>query len=104
MDPAIGCIVTVRFAGEARRARAVLREHPDLERAIREGIRDHGLVRSTLLVADEEYLDIDEWRHRADRDAFIAAMGPHLQRWSELADVTQLESRLWRPARPAEDL
>lgn len=104
MDPASGCIVTVRFAGEARRAHAVLREHPELERAIREGIRHHGLVRSTRLVADDEYLDIDEWRHRDDRDAFIAAMAPHIHRWSELADVTHLESRLWRPARVGEEL
>jgi hypothetical protein len=104
MDPATRCIATVRFAGDARRAHAVLRENPELERTIREGIRHHGLIRSTRLVAHDGYLDIDEWRHQDDRDAFVVAMAPHIRRWSELAGVTHIESRLWRPAAAGEEL
>lgn len=103
LDPKAGCIVTVRFAGDARRAQEVLRAHPDLERAIREGTRHHGLIRSTQLVGDGEYLDIDEWPDRAHRDAFVTALAPQLNRWSELAGVTHIESRLWRPTVPGKE-
>jgi hypothetical protein len=96
-------IVTVRFKGDPERANRVLREDPELDEAVRQGIFAHGCVRTTRLVGDGEFLDIDEWTSEADRDAFVAAAGPQLKRWNELAGIRSIESKTWRIALPEED-
>jgi hypothetical protein len=96
-------VVTVRFEGDPKRANRVLREDSELELAVRKGMFEHGCVRTTRLIGDGEFLDIDEWRSEADRDAFVAAAGPQLKRWNELAGIRSLETKTWRAALPEED-
>jgi hypothetical protein len=96
-------VVTVLFEGDPKRANSVLRENPELDEAVRKGIFEHGCVRTTRLIGDGEFLDIDEWRSEEDRDAFVAAAGPQLKRWTELAGITSIESKTWRVALPEED-
>jgi hypothetical protein len=96
----IGLVVTVRFHGEAARHDQVLRDHPDLARAIAEATERHHLVRSTRLVGDGVFMDIDEWEREEHRDAFVAEMRPWLLRWNDLAGVTGMVSETWRPGEP----
>jgi hypothetical protein len=96
-------IVTVRFEGDPRRANQVLREDPELDLAVRQGIFEHGCVRTTRLIGDGEFFDIDEWKSEADRDAFVAVAGPQLKRWNELAGIRSVETKTWRGAAPDED-
>jgi hypothetical protein len=94
--------VTVRFKADPRVAYRVLRENPDLEAAILKGIYEHGLIRCTRLVADGEFLDIDEWPSEKERDAFVAAAGPALRKWNELMGNPETETHAWRSAEPDE--
>lgn len=95
--------VTVHFKGDPKRAHDALREDPELAKNIRKGIFDYGLIRTTRLIGDGEYFDIDEWKSEEDRDAFVAAMGPELQRWNEIVGVTSMEAKTWRSPLPEED-
>lgn len=95
--------VIVRFKGDAKRAHAALREDPELEKNVKQGIFDHGMIRTTRLIGDGEFIDIDEWKSEADRDAFVAEMLPELKRWNELAGITNMESTTWRTPLPEED-
>lgn len=95
--------VIVRFKGDPKRANAALREDADLEKNVKDGIFRHGMVRTTRLIGDGEFLDIDEWKSEADRDAFVAEMGPELRRWNEVAGITNMESTVWRAPEPEED-
>jgi hypothetical protein len=95
----VSIIVTVCFAGEPERADAVLREHPSIAKAVEKAAVDHGLLSSRRYVRDGEFLEIDEWEREEDRDAFLADVGPYLQRWNELAGITDMQSTVWRPVR-----
>jgi hypothetical protein len=95
--------VLVRFKGDPKRANATLREDPDLAKNIHKGIFDYGLISTTRLIGDGEYLDIDEWKSEADRDAFVEAMRPELQRWNELVGAEVTETTTWRSPLPEED-
>lgn len=96
--------VIVRFKGDPKRAHSALREDPELEKNVKDGIFEHGMIRTTRLVGDNgEFLDIDEWESEEDRDAFVAAMGPELKRWNEAAGITNMESETWRSPLPEED-
>lgn len=94
--------VTVRFKADPQVAHRVLRENPDLEVAILEGIYKHGLVRCARLVGDGQFLDIDEWPSEKERDAFVAAVGPALRKWNELMGNPETETQVWRSAEPDE--
>lgn len=95
--------VIVRFKGDPKRAHAALREDADLEKNVKDGIFKYGMVRTTRLIGDGEFIDIDEWKNEADRDAFVAEMGPELKRWNEVAGITNMESTTWRPPANAEE-
>ncbi len=95
--------VTVHFKGEAKAARDAFENDTDLKKNVQEGIFKHGLVRTIRLVGDGEFLDIDEWKSEADRDAFVAEMGPELRRWNEIAGIESMESKVWRSPAPEED-
>lgn len=95
-------IVTVRFTGDPSRSDAVLRENPEIAHALERAAQAHNLMRSTRLVGDGTYMDVDEWNDPADREAFLAELRPVLQRWNELAGNTNMVSQTWRPARPEE--
>ncbi len=99
----ITLVMTVRFEGESAASDQALRDHPDLAELVAAAAARHNLVRSTRLVGDGVYMDIDEWAHEADRDAFVAELRPHIARWNELAGVTGMRSEKWRPAAPDED-
>jgi hypothetical protein len=90
-------IVTVHFVGDASRADAILREDPSLAAGLRDATSRFGLRRSTRLLGDGEYMEIDEWERREDRDAFLAAMRPSLIDWLERAGV-RMTSTTWRTA------
>lgn len=95
--------VLVRFKGDPERANAVLREDSELEKNIHKGIFDYGMVRTTRLIGDGEYLDVDEWESEEDRDRFVAEQGPELKRWTELVGAEMTETTTWRSPRPEED-
>lgn len=95
--------VIVQFKGDPKRANAALREDPELAKNIREGVFEYGMVNTTRLIGDGEFIDIDEWNSEADRNAFVAAMGPELKRWNEVVGVTDVKSTTWRSPRPEED-
>lgn len=95
--------VLVQFKGDPKRANAALREDADLDENIRKGIFDHGLIRTTRLIGEDGYLDIDEWESEADRDAFVAAKGSELARWNEIVGVESMEATTWRSPEPDED-
>lgn len=96
-------IVTVRFIGDVERADAVLCEHPSLAKTVKNAAAEHKLIRSVRYVRDGEFLEIDEWHCEEDRNAFLAAAGPYLRRWNELAGILDMQSTVWYPARPADD-
>jgi hypothetical protein len=95
-------IVTVRFTGDPERADAVLREHPAIADAVRKAAAAHGLVKTTRYRREGEFLEIDEWEREEDRNAFLAEVGAHLTRWNELAEISDMESTVWHPARPVD--
>jgi hypothetical protein len=94
-------IVTVHFVGDAARSDAILREDPELAGRLRDATTRFGLRRSTRLLGDGEYMEIDEWDRREDREAFLAEMRPALIAWLERAGVT-MHSTTWRTARDDE--
>jgi hypothetical protein len=99
----IRLVMTVRFEGDSARHDQVLRDEPELARAVADAARRHNLVRSTRLVGDGVFMDVDEWEREEDRDAFVAELGPLLRRWNELAGVTGMVSEKWRPGASGED-
>jgi len=90
-------IVTVHFIGDAARSDAILREDPELAGRLRDATTRFGLRRSTRLLGDGEYMEIDEWDRREDREAFLAEMRPALVDWLDRAGVT-MRSATWRTA------
>ncbi len=99
----IRLVMTVRFEGDSAASNRVLRDHPDLAELVEAAAVRHNLVRSTRLVGDGVYMDVDEWDREEDRDAFVAELRPHIVRWNELAGVVGMRSQKWRPAAPDED-
>lgn len=97
-DPRIRLVMTVRFEGDSARHDQVLLDHPELARAIAEAAERYGLVRSTRLIGEGVFMDIDEWEREDDRDAFVAELRPLLEHWNDLAGVTSMVSEKWRPA------
>jgi hypothetical protein len=83
------------------RSDAVLREDPELAARVRDAAARHGLRRSTRLLGDGEYMEIDEWDRREDREAFLAEMRPALIEWHERAGI-RMSSTTWRGARDDE--
>jgi len=96
-------VVTVRFVGDPKKAHRALREDPELDRDIRQGIKQYGMIRCTRLVGDGQFIDIDEWPSEKERDAFVRDMAPQLRRWNELMGWPESETLTWRPAEPDED-
>lgn len=94
-------IVTVHFVGDASRSDAILREDPELAGQLRDATTRCGLRRSTRLIGDGEYMEIDEWNRQEDREAFLAEMRPALIDWHERAGIT-MRSTTWRTARDDE--
>lgn len=90
-------IVTVHFTGEASRADAILRQDPELAARLSDATSRFGLRRSTRLLGDGEYMEIDEWDRREDREAFLAEMRPALIGWLQRAGV-RMSSTTWRSA------
>lgn len=94
--------VTVKFKADPKLAHRVLRENPDLERAILKGIYEHGAIRCARLIGTGEFLDIDEWPSEKERDAFVAAAGPALKKWNGLMGNPETETQVWRSPQPDE--
>lgn len=94
-------IVTVHFVGDASRSDAILRDDPDLAAGVRDAASRHGLRRSTRLLGEGEYLEIDEWDRQEDREAFLTEMRPRLVEWHERAGI-RMRSTPWRSARDDE--
>jgi hypothetical protein len=93
----VSFIVTVHFVGDASRSDAVLRDDPALAARLRDATSRFGLRRSTRLIGDGEYMEIDEWDRQEDREAFLAEMRPALIDWLQRAGVT-MSSTTWRSA------
>jgi hypothetical protein len=97
----VSFIVTVHFLGDASRSDAILRDDPGLAARLRDATSRFGLRRSTRLIGDGEYMEIDEWDRQEDREAFLAEMRPALIDWHERARIT-MRSTTWRTARDDE--
>jgi hypothetical protein len=93
----VSFIVTVHFVGDAKRSDAVLRDDPALAARLRDATTRFGLRRSTRLIGDGEYMEIDEWDRQEDREAFLAEMRPALVDWLQRAGV-RMSSTTWRSA------
>lgn len=90
-------IVIVHFVGDASRSDAILREDPELAARLRDATSRFGLRRSTRLLGEGEYMEIDEWDRREDREAFLAEMHRALIEWHERAGIG-MSSTTWRSA------
>jgi hypothetical protein len=96
----MGFIVTIRFKGDPKKANQVLRDDPELYKAVHEGIYEHGLERCWRYINDEdgEFLDVDEWPSEAERNSFMEAHREDIAEWVRLSGIKAEETRTWRTA------
>lgn len=94
----MGFIVTIRFKGDPKKAHQVLRDNPELYKAVHDGIYEHGLVRCWRYVGDGEFLDVDEWPSEAERNSFMEAHRDDIAEWVRLSEITALDTWTWRTA------